>query len=183
MAFTVNTPQIGVVGIDDTDLYAPGLMNVRDNTGSGRWPQLGAICSAWDPVYGGGEFIYLAVPTSTSIASGLLVGYDSNYRVLALPTTAAAGRPVAVAIRAFASNTTQLQYGWFQIGGKATVLKTAVTVSPDSRLFQSGTAGRFYVTASATKQILGARTVNSATVTSTTSSVLVVLNRPNTEGA
>jgi hypothetical protein len=101
-----------------------------------------------------------------------------------MPTSSGnTARPVAVAINAITSDANNVQYAWFQIQGRAAVLKTAVTVPTNSRLFISGTAGRFHLAASAGKTIVGARTANAASVTSTTSTVLVDLYRPVLQGA
>ena len=81
-----------------------------------------------------------------------------------------------------ASDSTNVNYGWFQISGLATVLKTAVAVSPDVVVYASGTAGRIKVLTSAGGQITGMRSANVASVTSTTSTVTCYLNRPAMQG-
>lgn len=181
MTYTVNTPRLGIVDLTAiyTTLGSPGIGNLPSVTTE---PQLGEIVTAWDPVIGGAEFIFLAVPISTAIPLGTLVDWDANYRVAANPTTTKTGLSVGATLVAFASNTA-LQYGWFQIQGKATVLKTAVTVAPNTGVFISGTAGRVQNVVSTGKQIIGARFANTATVTSTTSTVTVFLNRSAVQGA
>ncbi len=172
-------------------------------------PALGQIIRAWDPTLGFGEFIYLAVPTSTAIPLGTLVSWgfgggsgnaQTPYMAVAVPVKGTAqktGQPVAVCVSStvansgagITSNTTQIQYAWFQLGGAAQVLKTAVQVPPvlteqGAGVYISTTAGRIYLTASAGGQILGARIGNTSTVTATASCVLVYLNgRPALEGA
>lgn len=169
-------------------------------------PQLGQIVRGWEPSLGFGEFIYLAVPLSTAIPLGTLVSWDfsatapNQYSAVAVPvkgTSQKTGAPVAVCIAStsqnsgngITSNASSAQYAWFQLGGATQVLKTAVQVAPVSTeqgagVYVSGTAGRIYVTTSAGGQILGARLANTATVTSTSSCVLVYLNgRPAIEGA
>jgi hypothetical protein len=76
--------------------------------------------------------------------------------------------------------TTALLYGWFQIGGRAVVLKTATKIDPAStfKVYLSATAGRVMPTSVAGRQILGARFPATATVTTTTSTCVVTLNRP-----
>jgi hypothetical protein len=181
-------------------------------------PQLGQIIRAWEPTLGFGEFIYLAVPTSTAVPLGTLVSWDFGaagpYQVVAAPaggTSLNSGAPLAICVSStvqtnssppspytsssnigsglgISSNSSSIQYAWFQIGGTAQVLKTAVQVAPvtteqGAGVYLSGTAGRIYLTASSGKQILGARLGNQSTVTSTSSCVLVYLNgRPVVEG-
>jgi hypothetical protein len=65
----------------------------------------------------------------------------------------------------------------------AVIKKTAVAVPPATGLWLSGTAGRFYVTASTGKGIVGARSANLATIASGTSTVTCLINRPSIETA
>lgn len=177
MTWRANTPQLGIVDLTAVDTLAPGAVDLVGATNkSGRWPQLGSIVSGYDTTYGGGEFIYLK--GNSSVVLGTVVGWDSNYQATALASTANTGRAVAVSL----GTVTSTQYGWFQIQGTASVLKTAVAISPDSRVWISGTAGRLFATATTGKQILGARTVNAATVVSATSTILVNIMRPHAQG-
>ncbi len=195
-------PTIGMldVGLVSTDAPGPAAALPR----AVYEPQLGQKVRAWDPVLGFGEFIYLAVPVSTAVPLGTLVSWEfgpsgTQYSAVAMPAGATAlntGAPCAVCVAStnynsgagIASNAAAVQYAWFQIGGAAQVLKTAVQVAPvtteqGAGVYLSGTAGRIYVTASAGKQILGARLGNQTTVTSTSSCVLVYLNgSPTVEG-
>lgn len=179
MAYLATTPQLGIVDLSTVDTLAPGPVNLVGTNKSGRWPQLGSIVQGYDTTLGGGEFIYLQ--GNTSIVVSTLVYYTSTYQATILPavsTSKKTGRPVAVAI----GTVTATQYGWFQISGQCLVLKTAVVVNADSPLYISATAGRIYQTASAGAQIVGARTINTASVTTTTSTVLCVINRPSVQG-
>jgi hypothetical protein len=138
---------------------------------------LGTVVKANDPTYGEGEFIYLLGVGSTVVGS--MVTYNTTtYQTTLTPTTGTTdGAPIAVAMSANVAS----QYGWYQISGNAVVKKTGVAVAPSTGLWLSGTAGRFYVTASAGKGIVGARTANLATVVTTTSTVVVTINRPSIE--
>lgn len=139
----------------------------------------GTVVRAIDPTYGEGEFIYLLGVASTVVGS--LVTYQADTGVTALsPDTAKSGLPVAVAMSACVAS----QYGWYQIGGAAVVKKTAVKVDPAValRVFQSATVGRVMQTSASSKQILGARFSATATVTSTTSTAVVTLDRPHVQG-
>ena len=185
MAWVSTNDSIGLKDLIGVDTIAPGTGTLP---GTPFWPFLGATVTGYETststigIASGGEFIYLAIPASTTIAAGTIVTWNPSYQVAAMPTTSGnSGRPVAVAIQPITSSTS-VQYAWFQRQGRVAVLKTAVTVPSDSRLFVSGTAGRFYVTASAGKQIIGARTVNAASITSTTSTVLVYIDRPTIQG-
>lgn len=152
--------------------------------------QLGEIVTAWDTtantasVGGGGygEFIMLAVPTSTAVTAGLFYYWTpSDYKIVVVPgsvSTTVSGTPIAMAVNTVSSNATLVQYTWFQIVGRCTALKTAVTVTPNVPLYVSATAGRVKVLLSTFRSILGARSANATTVTSTTSTVAIYISRP-----
>ena len=200
------------VGYVSTDAPGPGpaatgLQNVATSVLPRPifQPQLGQRIRAWEPTLGFGEFIYLAVPTSTTVPLGTVCTFassssTSDYSYVILPakgTSQKSGVPLGVCVAStvynsgagITSNTTSVQYAWFQTGGKAQVLKTAVQVAPvatagSAGVYVSGTAGRLYITSSAGGQVLGGRLANSATVTSTASCVLVYLNgQPTLEEA
>jgi len=192
MTFVASNPRLGIVDISTVTTTAPGNSGLPSVS---LEPFLGEIVTAYNNATGvasAAEFIYLQIPTSTAIAAGTLVQWTSTgtnasptfYVAAALPVLATSkntGNSVGVCVAAVSSSTS-VQYAWFQIQGVATVLKTAVTVSPNVVIYASGTAGRFKVLTSAGGQILGARTANPATVTSTTSTVLVYLDRPKMQG-
>lgn len=135
---------------------------------------------------GGGEFIFLRVPTSTTITAGLFYTWGdagSPYDVTALPTssgtTTTSGAPVAVAVNAVTSSSSLTQATWFQVQGICTVLKDAVKLAPGAPVyFSKSAAGRVRVVGSAFYAILGARSATATTITTTTSSGLLYLNRP-----
>jgi hypothetical protein len=138
---------------------------------------LGTIVRANDPTYGYGEFIYLLGLTGT--VAGLVVTYSSRTGVTALGTTSGVvegGAPVAVAMSANIAS----QYGWYQVAGDTVVLKTAVAITPATvKVYLSATAGRLMPTSVAGRQVIGARWAHTTTVTSTTSTAIVTLNRPS----
>lgn len=176
MAYVFNSNTLGCPDVTIVTTIAPGVANLPSNV---LEPQLGEIRTAWDTTNGFGEFIYLKIPASTTLALGNLIQWTAGYAVAILPilsTSKNTGHAVAVCPVAISSSTS-VQYGWFQIGGQCPVLKTAVTVSPDSVVYASATTGRLKVLTSAGGQITGLRTANAATVTSTTSTVLCFLNR------
>jgi len=182
MAYQFADNVLGAQNITALSTQAPGT--VVDGVGAFE-PKLGEIRKAWDDTLGAAEFIYLKIPASTAIPLGTVVQWTSGYTVAALPVLATSkntGVSVAVAPAAIASNT-KVQYGWFQIQGAATVLKTAVQVTPTGvPVYASATAGRIKLLTSAGGQITGMRTFNAATVTTTTSTVTVYMSRPAMQG-
>lgn len=181
MTYTFNSNTLGCPDVTIVTTIAPGVANLPSNV---LEPQLGEIRTAWDTSNGFGEFIYLKIPASTTLALGNLVQWTAGYAVAILPilsTSKNTGHQVAVCPVAITSSTS-VQYGWFQIEGQCPVLKTAVTVSPDSVVYASATTGRLKVLTSAGGQITGLRTANAATITSTTSTVLCYMNRPAMQG-
>lgn len=172
MAYKIIEPRAGLPVITSiTSVASAGLINT---TGV----PVGTVVRAEDPTYGQGEFIYLAGATGTEV--GNLVTYNSlTGATTKTPNTANLAQPVAVAMSA---NTTATGLGWYQIGGTAVVKKTAAAVAPAVAIWLTSTAGRVSSTAASGKQVLGARTVNAATVAAGTSTVSVVLDRPHLQG-
>lgn len=170
MAFVFMEPTIGRPPIAST---------LASSVAAGRsvpW-KLGDIARAVDPTLGVGEFIYLLGVTGT--LAGLMVTYNtSTFQTTLSPNTANNMDPIAVAMAANVGS----QYGWYQISGLASVLKTAVQVLPGAKIYQSATAGRVFATSTSGKQILGARGASLTTTTSTTSTLLVLINRPAGQG-
>jgi len=177
MAFTPTTHRLGLplnmAQIDSTAAFTPSSGTATN----ARFP-IGTVIRASDPTLGEGEFIYLQ--GVASLAAGEVVSYNATTgAVTRLPSTANLGAPVAVSM---AANTSASNYSWYQIGGLATVLKSAVAVTPQAKVYISGTTGRLMPTSASGKQILGAKFANLATVTSTTSTVTVLLARPFAQG-
>jgi len=155
-----------------------GAQPIATNSDTQKHP-LGTIVRARDPVFGDGEFIYLKGIGSTVVGSMVIYKHDTGVTALS-PDTAKSGAPVAVAMSACVAN----EFGWYQIGGAAVIKKTAVKVDPAValRVFQSATTGRVMQTSATSKQILGATFSTAVTVTSTTSTAVVTLNRPHVQG-
>ena len=127
---------------------------------------------------GGGEFIYLPGVANTVVGS--LVVYNPSAKTTTLaPDTAGLAQPLAVAMSA---NNLATTFSWYQVAGVAVMKKTAVKVNPNVPIYLSATIGRIMPTAVNGKEILNARTVNTATVASTTSTVNVLLQRPFAQG-
>ena len=182
MTFAVQEARIGYGNVASVD---PGITppGSQSSTLIPTPPyKLGQIVRAWDPTFGEGEFIYLQGVANTVV--GLVVTYSPTTFITTIcPSTANLSQPVAVAMSA-SDGTAGNKFGWYQIGGLATVLKTAVKVDPAStrRMYISGTTGRLMQTSAAGKNILGCASANAATVTSTTSTVVCSINRPHAQG-
>ena len=165
MVWRISDPEIGVQPIATTSTV--------QNHGIGK------IVNAKDPTYGHGEFIYLLGVANT--LAGLVVVYDAVTGKTGLGSTSGVvdgGGPVAVAMSANVA----AQWGWYQIGGNAVVLKTATKLDPATptvKVYLSATAGRVMPTSVAGRQVIGARFSTLATVTTTTSTCIVTLNRPS----
>lgn len=150
-----------------------------DVTSTTQNQPLGQIVRATDPTYGEGEFIYLLGVASTVVGS--VAKYNATTYLTELITVSNGknkGVPVGIAMSANVAS----QYGWYQISGNAVIKKTGVAVTPQVPVFISATTGRIKVLASAGQQILGAQTANLTTIVTTTSTVVVTINRPHTQG-
>jgi hypothetical protein len=181
MTYTFSSNKLGAIDVTQVTTTAPGIAILPS---TGYEPQLGEICTGWDPTLGSAEFIYLKIPASSPVTAGNVVTWTAGYTMALLPVLATSkntGDWVGVAPVTLATNTA-VQYGWFQIQGQVAVLKTAVTVSPNVVVYASATAGRIKVLTSAGGQITNMKTFNATTVTSTTSTVLCFLNRPSMQG-
>lgn len=151
------------------------------NTETTQKHPLGTIVRGVDPTYGEGEFIYLLGVANTVV--GLMAKYNTTTWQTAL-TTVTNGKNKGIPIGIAMSANVASQYGWYQISGNAVIKKTTVAVTPGVPIFLAAdaSAGRFKVLASAGQQILGAQTANLTTVVTTTSTVVVTINRPFTQG-
>ena len=119
MAYTITTPGVGWQAIATTD-------TVQNHP-------LGTIVTAVDPVYFGGEFIYLKGLDSTAI--GTWVTYNSDDMSTTRLAANAIG-PVAVAMSACVTGS----YGWYQIQGKAIGLCLAGFLD-NANVYATATAG------------------------------------------
>lgn len=163
MTYRVIETELGVQPIADTETTAQH--------------ELGKEVRAIDSISGHGLFKYLLGVASTEVGS--VVRWNATtYQTTLLANTAGQACPVAVAMSANVAS----QYGWYQVEGMAVVKKTAVAVAPNIAMYISATAGRVKVVASNGVQIIGARTANLATVTSTTSTIVMQVSRPSAQG-
>ncbi len=155
-----------------------GAQPIADTSTSQKHP-LGTVVRGVDPTYGEGEFIYLLGVGSTVVGS-IVKWNRTTYQTALLSVTNGKNKGVPVGI-AMSANVASA-YGWYQIAGHAVVKKTTVAVTPQVPIFISATDGRIKVLASAGQQILAAQTANLTTVVTTTSTVVVTINRPFTQG-
>jgi hypothetical protein len=178
MAYSFTESRIGMLQIANVDT---GVTPPNQSTAIPTPPAtLGMIARAYDPTYGEGEFILL--PGVASLVVGNVVTYSpTTFLTTLVPSTANLSQPLAVAM---AANTSTTAFSWYQISGLAVVKKTAVKVDPAGtrRMYISGTAGRLMQTSAAGKNVLGCASSNTATVTSTTSTVVCSINRPHAQG-
>lgn len=119
MAYAIENTRIGTQPIAVTDTVQ-------------RHP-LGDIVTAYDPVYGGGEFIYLKGIGSTAVGSWVTYNLDDGSSTL---LAANAIGPVAVAMSANVAS----QYGWYQIQGKA-IGKALTGFLDNANVYATATAG------------------------------------------
>lgn len=143
----------------------------------------GKIVDALHNTYGAAEFIYVKGVSGGGV--GLVAMYNASNGLTILTATSGvvyAGSPVGVFISALDATT---KYGWLQISGDAVIKKTAVKFDPagNKSVFLSATAGRIMQTSVASRRILGARFTSLTTVTSTTSTAVVNLQRPHLQSA
>lgn len=178
MTYGFTDPRVGLPPITDHAIPAT-VETIGSTTVTNVLVPLGTVIRATDPTYGEGEFIRLLGVASTT--AGDLVKWNTTTHQTALLTTTNGNNkavPVAVAMAA----TVASQHGWYQISGNAVIKKTGVACNPGVPIFISGTSGKFKVAASAGQQILGAQTANLTTVVTTTSTVVVTIQRPHTQG-
>jgi hypothetical protein len=166
--------------VDEQATY-PGKIDAID---AAQQFTLGTILRAKHATFGEGEFIYLGGCASTLVGS--LVSYLATAGTTALSTASVGSIPRPFAVAMSANNLTTT-FGWYQIAGSATILKTAVKVDPaaathPTNVYLSGTSGRIMQTSAAVRCVMGASFEALTTVTSTTSTAVVTINRPHGQG-
>lgn len=141
---------------------------------------LGTIITATDPVYGGGEFIYLLGVASTVVGSVVTWGGVSSgtptYQTALAPATANLAQPLAVAMSANVGS----QYGWYQIGGSAVAATNGTLATGPGPVYLAG-SGQLTSSQANGKQVLNAINVT-ATGTPASGQAVVAINRPCAQG-
>jgi hypothetical protein len=167
MAYTIQDPLAGYQPIAVTD-------TVQNHP-------IGTVIKAVDPVYGGGEFIYLLGVASTVVGSvvtyvGNTTGTPTGQTALAA-ATANQARPLAVAMSA----NTAGRYGWYQVYGNAVCATNGTLAAGPAPVYLAG-SGALTSTAAAGAQVLGAINVT-ATGTPAANQAVVEITRPHAQGA
>ena len=118
MAYVIENTRIGVqpIGVTSTVKNHP----------------LGDIVTAYDPIYGAGEFIYLPGAANTVVGSVVLYSPDD------FATTLLAANDIGSVAVAMSINVGS-QWGWYQIQGKAVV--KAGTVADNGNVYATASAG------------------------------------------
>lgn len=169
--------RLGIQPIAQVNGALPSAYQTGQSQAFGQAHPLGTIIRASDATLGEGEFIYLEGVANTKAGSLVIYNNSAGTTTLA-PNTANLAEPLAVAMAACTAS----NFGWYQISGIATILKTAVKVNPNVQVYLSATAGRIMPTVASGKQLQNAITVNAATVASGTSTVLVQMQRVFAQG-
>jgi hypothetical protein len=152
-----------------------GLQKIADTSTVQNHP-LGTIIQAKHTTHGIGEFVYLQGIGSTVVGS--VVEYNTTSGATALAAVAGA-QPVPIAV-AMSANVAS-QYGWYQIGGNATVKKTCTISLAAGAAVGVLTTGLIAGTGSL-KEIQGAVVATVASARAGVVSVVVNLSRPHLQG-
>lgn len=166
MAYTPTTPELGIqpIGVSSAVANHP----------------IGTIITGTDPVYGGGEFIYLlgvasTVAGSVVIYNGNSAGTPTGQTTLA-PATANLGQPLAVATCAnLAGN-----YAFYQIAGNAICATNGTLATGPGKVYLAG-SGQLTSTQGNGLEVLNAVNVT-ATGTPAANQAVVEINRPFAQG-
>ena len=151
-----------------------GAQPIAETSTTQKHP-LGTIVKAFDPTYGGGEFVYLKGVASTAVGS--LVTYTASGVTALAPVGNAIPRPVAVAMSANVAN----QFGWYQVSGLAVATKLATVSLAAGVAVAIATIGRVVKTASG-KEIQGALVAAVASAATGRTTVQLVIQRPTMQG-
>jgi len=171
--FTVEENRIGVTPIANVD---PGVLNASTNITYPSTPnKLGQIVRAVDPVFGEGEFIFLAGCAGTQIGS--CVVWDGNFLTSLAAATPNQSRAIAFAMAPALAG----QWGWYQIEGQVQALKdtsAAVNAGVSVGIVSAGAIGN----TAAGLEILDAKSTNTATVLAATTVLPIYCDRPCLQG-
>jgi hypothetical protein len=158
MAYSTNTPQVGIQAIATTSTV--------------QQHQIGTRIRAFDPTYGEGEFIYLKGLASTAIGEAVI--YD-EYANTTTRAVAGSRGPVGIAMSANLA----AQYGWYQVSGAAVVKSAAAAAN--ASVYVTATAGTVDDAVVAGDKIDGAR-YKTADGTPSAGFAIVMLDRPALNG-
>lgn len=156
--------------------HQAGLQKIADTSTTQNHP-LGMIIQARHATYGVGEFIYLKGVTSTAVGSVVEYSTTTGATVLA---AVGGNQPLPVGI-AMSVNDASTKFGWYQIGGIATVKKTCSICLVAGVAVGVLTTGLIAGTGSG-KEIQGAVCAATASAKAGVVTVLVTLQRPHLQG-
>lgn len=180
MPYTFDEPKLGLQQVDQIDdgVLSPASVSNGSTTLIPTPPYvLGQIVRGFDPVFGEGEFILLKGVAGTTVGS--VVTYNgTTYETALAAVTNNQARPVAISM---AANTSATRFSWYQIAGTAVAARTTGVALAPTVAIGVTSAGKVALTSSG-KEILGARSANTATVPSATATVSIVINRPHLQG-
>jgi hypothetical protein len=120
MAYTIENPSLGYPKITDTSTT--------------KAVALGTRVRAYDPTYGGGEFIYLLGVAGTTAGDWVTYGAD-DFQTAKLAANAIGAVAIAMSANVAA------QYGWYQIYGKAVAAHCLTAFADDGRVFATASIG------------------------------------------
>lgn len=141
---------------------------------------LGAIISANDPFWGGGEYIYLQANATINQGAAITWNQALGYLAINLPNTANQAVSVGFALYPMTAG----QFGWFKLSGQIVANCTAsVAAGAQVGITAAGQLGA----TSAGKEIEGANVVQAATATITKANAVTrnaspLLQVPNSDG-
>jgi hypothetical protein len=163
---TVIDDVLGQIDLTTIDKVAPGGQNLVVNNRSGRMCYPGQIVRTWNPVFGGAEFIYAAVPTSTALTAGYWVMFDvaldSTFtypyvKVALWDGGASSGKSLGIVYNSVTSDATNIQWTWFQISGVAVSKVSATGTWAAGCTVAYNTSGVVQMTPVATKNVICAQ--------------------------
>ncbi len=147
----------GLIGYPQISNITPGFDQEAKVT-------LGTIISGNDPYWGGGEYIYLKMPITTTTPAGSLLAYDvaTAFTATLLANADGTAKSFAVLVNALApvAVTDAPQYGWAKIAGYAPVWSDAsIAADTTASVVAAGQAGA----AATGQQLQGFRVTKPAT--------------------
>ena len=161
---TYTTPIFGIANREGTDLTTSGVFTLSTSTPEYPAPPftIGTIC----PTSNEGEAVYATASTAVTQYDACQITY--LYSATPITSTIAATQRGAVVGFALQTMTTG-QYGWFQIGGVATI-GTVATATANGLLYTSATAGKLtsVLATGSTVQIVGVSMMVTSTTTNGT---------------
>lgn len=193
MAYIASTPRIGIVDITSVvavgGIGQPGIATLPSVTTE---PQFGEIATGYDPVLGGGEFMFVKAAAGITVGDVVELAFTLSSGVFTVSATGwtgttLTGKPLGVAMATLTSG----QSGWVQVQGTAVAKTTGSPVAGNPVYYGAATA-TVRPTANVSAQMLNAVYASapsvvygtgSSAVTLSATQALVFLDRPFAQGA